>query len=407
MDKKMQAPMIKVPLGIQKPIEPKEKKVLPPVPEANWSNKLASLPPQQQQQGLMQVDYSNPALYRDLVILYCPQKVGSTSVVTSIRLSQSEKFFVMHTHDETIFKSDVRENDINFKDMVRNTTMRNPITGLPRRVFVIDIYRTPVERKISEFFHEMGEFHFNNTEENIAGYDMQKIIKRFNDVYPHVSNEDYFKERFDSDFNYEEFDFKKKYIVVERGGVHYIKLRLKDSKEWGSILSGILGTEITAVYDYETRDKKIGELYKRFMETYRLPFNYFKTMEACEQLKCYYNFEERYEYLHGWWAKTTGLYPTPFTAPQYKFYKDIYLENQFHFRKLFNHYKDDGCLCVNCVPKRKKMLATILAKGDKHLEWNLHNMPENAGVKSENAVLVRVFGDPKMPEKYIILSLMM
>lgn len=354
---------------------------------------------------LVAIDYSNPSLYRDLVLLYCPQKVGSTSIVTSIRLSNSEKFFVMHTHDEIIFKSPIRENDIVVKDMVRNTCVKNVATGLPRKVYVIDIYRTPIERKISEFFHEMGEFHFSNTEDKIAEYPMHKIVKRFNDIFPHVSNEDYFKERYGTDFNYEEFDFKKKYILVEKNGVQYIKLRLKDSAEWGAILSGIFGTEITAVYDYETTEKKIGALYKQFMESYQLPFNYFKMIENCPQLKCYYNFSERYEYLNKWHQKTMGLY-TPFSAAEYTFYKAMYLENQCHFRRLFNHYKDDGCLCVNCVKKRSTILANVQRSGDKNLVYNLHNVPENKGVKSENSILVRVFDDA-VPDKHIILSLML
>ena len=366
-----------------------------------------SLPTSPKMGELIHVDYNDPTLYRDMVILYCPQKVGSTSVVTSIRLSAPETFSVMHTHEEVIFKSNVRENDIRYSDMVRNTCMKNIATGLPRKIYVIDIYRTPVERKISEFFHEMGEFHFNNTEDNIADYSLEKITKRFNDIFPHVSNEDYFKERYKTSFEYDNekqgFDFNKKYMLIEKEGVHYIKLRLKDSKEWGSILTELLGCEITAVYDYETKDKKIGDLYKRFMESYRLPFNYFKMIENCPQMKCYYDFEERYMYLQEWWGKTMGLY-TSYTPEQYVFYKSVYMENQCHFRKLFNHYKDDGCLCVKCIETRTKVLSQIKANGDTHLEAILHNIPENALVKSVNSTLVKVFNEKE--DRFIVLSLM-
>ena len=59
------------------------------------------------------------------------------------------------------------------------------------------------------------------------------------------------------------FDFEKKYFKYEKDGVIYIKLRLSDSKLWSSILSEILETKITMVYDYSTENKKIGELYKK------------------------------------------------------------------------------------------------------------------------------------------------
>ena len=35
------------------------------------------------------------------------------------------------------------------------------------KIYVIDIYRTPIEQKMSAFFQYIGEYHFNNLEENI------------------------------------------------------------------------------------------------------------------------------------------------------------------------------------------------------------------------------------------------
>ena len=361
---------------------------------------------QHQQQMQQQQQMNDPLLSRDIILLYCPQKVGSTSVVTSIRLSAPEKFFVMHTHDEIIFKSTGGvNNNVCVSDIERNVGLKNVGSGLPRNIYIIDIYRTPIERKISEFFHEIGIYHFNNLEPNISKYPLNKIIKRFNDLFPHISNEDYFKERFNTNFDYEEFDFKNKYLLTEKNGVKYIKLRLKDSAQWGEILSTILETEITVVSDYETREKDIGEMYKKFMESYQLPYNYFKMIENCPQLKCYYDFSERYEYLNQWWKRTTGLY-TSFTNEQYAFYKEIYLDNQFYFRKLTSHYKDDGCLCEKCKVKRKKILKHVKSYGDKNLEANLHNVPENAGVRPNNSVLVKLYtGDNAKEDKHLILSL--
>lgn len=349
---------------------------------------------------------NDPLLSRDIILLYCPQKVGSTSVVTSIRLSAPDKYFVMHTHDEVIFKSNGGgNNNVCVSDIEKNVGLKNHGTGTPRKIYIIDIYRTPMERKISEFFHEIGIFHFNNLEANISKYALNKITKRFNDLFPHVSNDDYFKERFNTGFDYEEFDFKNKYLLTEKNGVKYIKLRLKDSAQWGEILSNILETEITVVSDYETREKDIGETYKKFMESYQLPYNYFKMIENCPQLKCYYDFSERYDYLNQWWKRTTGIYK-PFTSEEYTFYKANYLENQFYFRKLTAHYKDDGCLCDNCKKKRTKILKHVKNNGDKNLEANLHNVPENAGIRPNNSVLVKLFkGDTNVEDQTLILTL--
>lgn len=352
------------------------------------------------------VNMTDPLLTRDIVLLYCPQKVGSTSVVTSIRMSAPDKFFVMHTHDEIIFRSNGGNgNNVCVSDIIKNTAVKNQVTNTPRNVYLIDIYRTPMERKISEFFHEIGIYHFNNLEQNIAKYNLNKITKRFNDIFPHISNEDYYKERFHLDFDYEEFDFQNKYIMTEKEGVKYIKLRLKDSAEWGHILSGILDADITVVTDYETREKEIGEVYKKFMESYQLPYNYFKMIENCPQLKCYYDFGDRYDYLNKWWKRTTGLY-TSFTLEQYNFYKALYLDNQFYFRKLTNHYKDDGCLCDNCKAKRERILAQVKREGDKNYDANYHNVPENAAMKSNNTVLIKMFNEESVnQDKHLVLSL--
>ena len=44
-------------------------------------------------------------LHRDIVILYSPPKVGSTTIVSSIRLSASDKFIVFHTHKKKILEN--------------------------------------------------------------------------------------------------------------------------------------------------------------------------------------------------------------------------------------------------------------------------------------------------------------
>ena len=51
-------------------------------------------------------DLNKKTLYRDIILLYFPSKVGSTSIVTSIRISASDKFFVFHSHKEQIIEID-------------------------------------------------------------------------------------------------------------------------------------------------------------------------------------------------------------------------------------------------------------------------------------------------------------
>jgi len=358
--------------------------------------------------------FQDPFLYRDIVLVYCPQKVGSTSVVSSIRLSASDQIFTMHTHDEMIFEftnkninfPDSQNSDITVSDILQNTSMMNRLTNLPRKIYLIDIYRPSMERKISEFFHEISMFHFHNEEDQVADYPLQKIINRFNQVCPNLDNIDYIREKYrlEPEEIPDAFDFKKKYIRVEKNGVVHIKLRLKDSEKWGEILSEILEKPITAVMDYETRNKKIGELYKQFNEAYKIPFDVFKELENCPQLKYYYDFEERSQYLMKWWKRTTGNVVS-FSRKEYEFYQKVSIENRHIFMKMIQHYNDDGCLCLNCSNKRRHILARVKQGGTSFFEKNLHNIPENSHLPASNAVIVRMKNP--LQERYMMLSLIL
>jgi len=311
-------------------------------------------------------------LYRDIIVLYCPPKVGSTTLVTSIRLCCSDKFMVFHTHEDSIFKfADGKTKDLTISDILRNNTiLGNNLLKTNRKIYFIDIYRSPIERKISDFFEEIALYHFNNLEDNIGNYDINKVIKRFNDIFLYIGNEDYYTSRYNLK-KPKKFDFNKKYIEYSNNDITYIKLRLIDAKHWGTILSHILNTEIIIVPDHETKNKKIGLLYDLFNKNYKLPQNYYEHICNCELLKYYYNENERTDYLNKWKNKLDNNY-IGFTLEQYNFYKIISDENKFYNRILMDHYKDEGCLCVNCKIQRK-LLFNSIKDGNMNIQKIIHN----------------------------------
>lgn len=296
----------------------------------------------------------NEYLYRNIVLLYCPSKVGSTTIASSIRVSLSEKFFVFHTHDFTVAKimTNGSIKEISVLDILRTAGTKN-LKGENRKVYVIDIFRPQIERKISEYFQNLSEKHFNNYEENIAEFPIDKIIKRFNDIYPHIESIDYYKEIYT--LCPKTFDFDKKYLIHKNNCITFIKLRLMDSKIWGNILSEIFEEKIFLIKDYESKNKKIGKIYKDFTDQYKIPFNFYQMEEECDQLKFYYSESERKEYLEKWKNKITDQHVS-FNEQEYNVYQMISNENRFLFKNLNNHYFDDGCVCLVCSQKRKKIL---------------------------------------------------
>ena len=118
---------------------------------------------------------------RTLVAVCCAPKVGSTALVSSLRISACNKLFILHSHGNNIFSGIMNGVDLNVSDVVKNADIRP--------VFLIDIYRLPIEQKISEFFHEIGTLHFNNTDENILGYSTEKITKRLLECWNFLAKE--------------------------------------------------------------------------------------------------------------------------------------------------------------------------------------------------------------------------
>lgn len=287
---------------------------------------------------------------RNIIFVYCPPKVGSTSLVSSIRLFASTKFTVIHLHNEIMLYVLSKIQHVTINDIIKYNK------SLGKNVYVIDIYRSPIEQKISYYFEEISS-HFNNTETNINKINLDIITKRFNNIFPYIETVDYFKTIYGIQYD-ESFNFDKMYCLKEENGINYIKLRLKDSEtHWQKILLELLQVNITIVKDYTTENKIIKELFIKFKQEYKIPSNLFDIIVNDNSLKFYYTEEERNEYISSWQSKVTSEYLS-YTESEYKLYKTICYENNTEVILQKNHYMDLGCTCKLCSLKR----ATITNK---------------------------------------------
>jgi hypothetical protein len=273
---------------------------------------------------------------------------------------------------------------------INDTTINEIINYLVnegKNVFVIDVYRTPVERKMSEYFEKLAPYHFNNIEENVNKYSIRRISDRFNKLFPHLAKgEHYFDKYGIEESNIIHFDFKKKYTLQVINNIKYIKLRLCDSSIWNNILTHILGTEILIINDYQTDDKGIGELYKKFKAEYKLPNNYIDLIKNCKYFNFYYNEQERNEYLNIWRSRLCeeSIY---YNESEYKFYVNLYLENQYINDIQVEHYVDNGCFCELCSKKRKNIYMRA-KNGETKFEKIIHIQLRNEEVQNRNKILI-------------------
>jgi hypothetical protein len=289
------------------------------------------------------------------VFIYTPPKVGSTTLVSSLRISLGNSFNIIHIHDDVMLNVLTGINNVTVNEII------NYISKKGNNVYIIDVYRTPIERKMSEFFEKISPYHFNNSEENINKYSIKRVCDRFNKLFPHLANGEHYFDKYYIE-NPIPFNFETKYTIQEINKIKYIKLRLHDSKIWGEILSTIFQREIILINDYQTTDKTIAELYKKFKDEYKIPLNYFELIKSCKYFNFYFSEEERKQYLQHWEKRITDNF-IPYTNEEYKFYVNLYLENQYINDIQFEHYIDNSCLCVPCTKARQEIF--IKAKNGK------------------------------------------
>ncbi len=290
-----------------------------------------------------------------VVFVYSAPKVGSTSIVTSLRIFAEDKLDVVHIHDEEM---------LSVLGHVKNVTVNQLIQYnkyLGKDVYVIDVYRTPIERKISTFFEKIGSYHFNNTDEKVNEYNIQKVINRFNKIFPYIGEGDHFIDKYNIPIP-EKFDTNKKCVLLECGnGIKYIKLRLKDSRMWPTILGQIFKINMVLIKDYESTNKPIKDLYLKFKALYKIPRNLLDNIMQCKYLNYYYSQTEITEYYDEWIKKSREPFEV-YSPSEYKLYEDLTIENS-HIDYIQNdHYMDEGCKCKACKIKRKDV-ATKLLRG--------------------------------------------
>ena len=302
----------------------------------------------------------SPADKRGIVFVYCPPKVGSTSLVSYIRLFANHKYIVLHVHDEMMLMVLSRVSGVTVNEII------NYNSQIGRTMIIIDIYREPIERKMSHFFEELSSLHFNNSEENLNTYRVGKVIDRFNKVFPYIGTGDHFLDEYDlHEDDIPEFNFVNKVIVVEKNGVKYIKLRLKDSLNWGRILSGILKTEIIIRADHETAKKPLGDLYAKFKAQYVIPENLLELVLIEKSFNKFNSKEEQESYITKWRNRQTTSCKH-YSQNEYELYKEVSKENTVHSCIKYENYKDNGCECARCDQSRKKSRAEVRAGEETH-----------------------------------------
>lgn len=136
-----------------------------------------------------------------------------------------------------------------------------------KELFIIDAYRTPIERKISSFFEnihiEVPSYKDKSCEELIDFFNTRYLntIEEYHSINPIM--EKYGVELFDT------FDYEKKYVIKKKGNLIFIKLLFSNINNWGENLSEIFNKKITINSENKSSNKEYYSIYNKFKLMYK------------------------------------------------------------------------------------------------------------------------------------------
>ena len=187
----------------------------------------------------------------DLLVL-CGGKCGSSTLYATLNRN-AFKSIKVHGRDSFI-------NQFNYDGLYDfiNRSSSN------KKLYIVDSYRTPIERKISSFFQ--------NLENHVPDYKNKKVkelINIFNNKYLNNLENGHPIDIIMKNYNvkpFYKFNFEKKYVKKVQGNLVFIKILFSDINDWGNILSKIFNKKIIVVSSNLSKKKDQEEYINKWLE---------------------------------------------------------------------------------------------------------------------------------------------
>ena len=214
------------------------------------------------------------------IFVYCGGKCGSSTLTATL----NQYYNAFHCHSKQYFYDITRQTNYSIYDVIEYNRRTQ------EQIYIIDSYRTPIERKISSFFYNIN-LHLPNHKNHM----LKSIVKYFNAGYIYNLEEfhsiDEIMKHYDLPL-FDTFDFDKKYNLLVYENITFIKIRFEDISNWGSILSNIFNRPIEIKNDNLSEIKEYAKLYNNFKSIYYLPRLYYNSYLPKDRNFKIYNTEE-------------------------------------------------------------------------------------------------------------------
>lgn len=253
-------------------------------------------------------------LSQNQIYLYCTPKCGGTSLYESLK----KKYNTIHIHSQLFFEEYYKDKDIinnKFKiiDCIEESRKNHD------EIFIIDVYRKPIERNMSYFFHIIDELipdYKNKTIEELIDFFNKNMYFEYRQSIDEVT-EYYNINLYEIEFNHE-----KMYLDYKFENMRFIILHFDYIDSWNTILSEIFKCDIDLLDRNIGEKKHYADIYKNYKNKYNIP-NFILEFIKKQQNFIYFNDDKmQNDYINLWSKKQCDLkisnLPTDFNAYTYK-----------------------------------------------------------------------------------------
>jgi hypothetical protein len=163
-----------------------------------------------------------------------------------------------HTLQKTLekngFSSRRGHNSQHYKFLYKDEDILDYIDG-DEEITLIDVYRPPIERKLSMFFKNI----MNNS--NLREKTVEDLNSAFCYYFKNINGYNHYSNFIIPKYklNIPNFDFEKGYVKVTQGKITYVKILFSDIHRWGDILSEVFKKKIRIYEDNITTKQKYKE----------------------------------------------------------------------------------------------------------------------------------------------------
>jgi hypothetical protein len=191
------------------------------------------------------------------VYIFCSGKSGSSSLHETLKVH----FESIHIHSDVEFRATQPYAGYSSVFELVEHSIKEYDT-----VYFIDVYRNPIERRISSYFQHstLESCNYNNYIATEKDLDSQlAFIENYSsiaEVFNHFELS-----------NFSAFDWDRGYNIKKHRNIVFIKLRFADIHLWGQYLSSIFGRQIEMVTSNLTKEKANAELYEIVRNKYKIP----------------------------------------------------------------------------------------------------------------------------------------